>query len=56
MAKTLQEKIVEAEQRASFYLAEGNEAEEKGRSQKAEQLYEKGQRWLDKLNKLQGWN
>ena len=53
--KTLQEKIVEADERGCWYLAEANEAAEQGKQAKADKLYEKGQFWLDRLNKLQGW-
>jgi hypothetical protein len=56
MTKTLQDRIVEAEQLGNRYLADANEAAEKGKTEKAEKLYEKGQYWLDRLNKLQGWN
>lgn len=55
MTKTLQQKIVEAEDRGNRYLADANEAAEKGKQAKAEKLYEKGQFWLDRANKLQGW-
>lgn len=47
-------KSIEAEQRASKWLADGNEAEERGNSAKAEKCFEKAQYWLDRLNKLEG--
>jgi hypothetical protein len=55
MAKTLQEKITEADERGNRYLADANTAAEAGKQDKADKLYEKGQYWLDRLNKLQGW-
>jgi hypothetical protein len=55
MTKTLQQKIVEAEDRGNRLLADANEAAEKGNQAKADKLYEKGQYWLDRSNKLQGW-
>lgn len=54
MAKTLQEKIIEADTRGSNFLADANEASESGDQSKAERLYAKGQYWLDKSNKLRG--
>lgn len=52
--KTLQEKIIEADQRGCWYLAEANLAAEQGKQAKADKLYAKGQYWLDRLNKLTG--
>lgn len=54
MAMTLHEKIVDAEDRGCRYLADANEAEEKGNKAKAEKLLAKGQYWLDRYNKLSG--
>ncbi len=54
MAKTLQEKIIEADERGGRLLADANEAAEKGKFEKAEKLYERGQYWLDRSNKLRG--
>jgi hypothetical protein len=54
MAKTTHEKMIEADERGSRYLADANEAAERGQHQKAERLYEKGQYWLDRYNKLAG--
>lgn len=53
-AKTLNEKIADADARGSKYLADANEASEKGNQAKAENLYAKGQYWLDRSNKLRG--
>jgi hypothetical protein len=53
-AKTLQEKITEADARGGHWLAEANEAAERGEHEKAEKLYAKGQFWLDRSNKLRG--
>lgn len=53
-AKTLSEKIAEADERGGRYLADANEAAERGDHAKAEKLYEKGQFWLDRSNKLRG--
>lgn len=54
MAKSKHERAIEAEQRASKYLADANEASEKGQKAKAGRLYEKCQFWLDRMNKLLG--
>jgi len=35
-------------------LADANAAAERGQTKKAERLYAKGQRWLDRYNKLTG--
>jgi len=47
-------KAIEAEERASKWLADGNDAEERGDVAKAERCFEKAQYWLDRLNSLQG--
>ena len=47
-------KAIQAEQRASKWLADGNEAAERGNDAKAERCYEKAQYWLDRFNKLSG--
>lgn len=47
-------KILEAEERANKWLADANEAAERGNHAKAERLYEKAQYWLDRFNKLAG--
>lgn len=43
-----------AEQRATHWLAEGNEASEKGNNIKAEKCYDKSQYWWDRYNKITG--
>lgn len=52
--RTVQERIVDADDRGNRYLADANEAAEKGNKAKAERLYEKGQYWLDLSNQLRG--
>lgn len=52
--KTLSERIADADARGGRYLADANEAAERGDHEKAERLYEKGQFWLDRVNKLLG--
>lgn len=44
------------EMHASKWLADGNEAEERGNRAKAEACFEKAQYWLDKANVARGWN
>lgn len=56
MAKTREEKMIEADARGNKYLSDANEAAERGDHAKAEKLYAKGQFWLDRLNKLAGNN
>ena len=46
--------VLKAEEMASRYLADGNEAAERGKHDKAEKLYAKGQYWLDRFNRLSG--
>jgi hypothetical protein len=53
-AKSLAEKISEADTRGGDLLARANEQAEKGNKDKAEALYAKGQYWLDRSNKLRG--
>ena len=52
--KSLSEKIAEADVRGGRLLADANEASERGNQAKAEKLYERGQYWLDRSNKLRG--
>jgi len=52
--KTKQERIMEAEVRGSAWLAEGNQALERGQKQKAQKYFDKAQFWLDRYNKLAG--
>ena len=47
-------KIIEAEERGSKWLADGNEAEERGDIAKAEKCFAKAQFWLDRYNRLAG--
>lgn len=48
------DKIIQAEERASKWLADGNEASERGKQAKAEKCYEKAQYWLDRYNQMAG--
>lgn len=50
----ISQKVAEADARGGRYLADANEAAERGQTEKAERLYEKGQFWLDRSNKLRG--
>lgn len=52
--RSTHERMIEAEERGSKWLADGNEAEERGNLKKAEQCYEKSQFWLDRYNALAG--
>lgn len=52
--RTINERIADADARGGRYLADANEAAERGNQAKAEKLYEKGQYWLDLSNKLRG--
>lgn len=52
--KSLQDRLVKAEERGNRYLADANELAEAGQAKKAEKLYAKGQFWLDRYNKLAG--
>ena len=52
--KTLSERIAHADMMGGRYLADANEANEKGQKEKAEKLYDKCQYWLDVSNKLRG--
>jgi hypothetical protein len=42
------------EHHANYWLANGNEAEEKGEKAKAERCFQKAQYWLDRYNKAVG--
>lgn len=53
--KTLRERQLDAEQRCSGYLADANEAAERGEQSKADKLYAKSQFWLDRFNLLTNW-
>lgn len=52
--RPLAERILDADTRASTYLADANEAEERGDKARAEKLYEKSGFWRDRYNKLAG--
>ncbi len=52
--RTLAERIADADARCSRYLADANEAEERGDKDKAEKLYAKSGFWRDRYNKLKG--
>ena len=54
MGKTIKDKIIEAEVNGSRWLADGNEAEERGNFKKAERCFDKAQFWLDRYNRLVG--
>jgi hypothetical protein len=54
MATSKHDKMIDADERGSRYLADANEAAERGDHAKAEKLYQKGQFWLDRYNKLAG--
>jgi hypothetical protein len=56
MPKTIEEKITDAETLGNRWLADANEAAERGYKAKAEKCFAKGQFWLDRANKLRGWN
>jgi hypothetical protein len=47
-------KMIEAEVWGSKWLADGNEAEERGDFERAKKCFEKSQYWLDRYNKLAG--
>ncbi len=52
--KPLDERALDAETRASQWLADGNQAREAGRTVKAERCFQKAQFWLDRANLLSG--
>jgi hypothetical protein len=54
--KTLNERILEADFFGNKYLGDFNELDEagKGHTKKAQELYRKGQFWLDRYNLLTG--
>jgi hypothetical protein len=51
--KSLHERWIDAEARGCKYLADANEAQESGKRELAEKLYDKGQFWLDRANQLE---
>lgn len=54
--RNLQKRILDAETKCGSALADANAAADRGAKATAEKLYEHSQRWLDKANKLRGWN
>ncbi|HVZ60651.1 MAG TPA: hypothetical protein VG892_07680 [Terriglobales bacterium] len=52
--KTIQERIADADEIGGRYLADANDAAERGNKVLAEKLYERGQVWLDRSNRLRG--
>jgi hypothetical protein len=52
--KTVNQKIIETDERCAYWLAEANEAEERGDHAKAEKFYAKSGFWRDRYNKLVG--
>ena len=54
MAKTLNEKIADADEKGGRWLAKANEQSERGNVDLAEKYYAKGQYWLDRSNNLLG--
>lgn len=50
--ETLRSRMIDAEMRGSSWLADGNEAAERGDKKKADACYEKSQFWLDRYNSL----
>ena len=51
---SLADRILDADVRSSRWLADGNEASERGDKTLAEKCYEKSQFWLDRYNLLSG--
>lgn len=54
--KPLAERILEAETRGNQWLADANEANERGDRKRSEYCQEKGQFWLDRANLLLGYS
>lgn len=54
MTKTLNDRIADADIKGNNWLARANLASERGEYEKAERMYEKGQKWLDLSNRLRG--
>lgn len=52
--RTIEQRIADADARGSRWLADGNEAAERGDKARAEQCYALGQYWLDRSNNLRG--
>lgn len=51
----VKEKILYAEERAAYWLAEGNEFAEKGNDEAAEKCYTKSTNALMRANELRRW-
>lgn len=51
-SKSVEERRLDAEVRASRWLADGNEAKDRGDTVRADACYEKAQYWLDRMNLL----
>lgn len=52
--RSLEDRALDAEVRASQWLADGNAASEAGNQQKADECFAKAQFWLDRANLLSG--
>lgn len=52
--RSVKDRADNALDRAAYWLAEGNEARDAGKSKTAERCYERAQRWHDRYNKLAG--
>lgn len=50
--RPLAERVLDAEAKASQWLADGNQAQEAGHTVKAERCFQKAQFWLDRANLL----
>jgi hypothetical protein len=53
-AKSVSERVADADARGSAWLAKANELAEAGKKEQAQRCYDKGQFWLDRSNKLRG--
>ena len=54
MSRPLSERVQDADERCGRYLADANEADERGDKARAAKLYAKSGFWLDRYNKLVG--
>jgi hypothetical protein len=54
LKKTAKQRADDADARCARWLADGNEAAERGAKKTAEKCYEKSQYWLDVANRLRG--
>ena len=52
--RTTAELVADADARGSALLADANQARDAGDNDKAERLYARSQKWLDKSNRLRG--